>query len=111
MTDAAKIQKIKTSLLAIEQELKNLSLWSYGREKPIDSAFESVTPFCMDTMEFNQWLEFVLIPKMKEILKEQRKLPENVLIHTYAQEIYRGRWQEYKELIKILMEFDKIFSK
>ncbi|MGN1281458.1 MAG: YqcC family protein [Succinivibrio sp.] len=111
MNNIEKTEKLKSSLSAIEQELKKLNLWSFGKARPEDSAFESLIPFCMDTMDFHQWLEYVLIPRMRILVQEQRELPENVLIHTYAQEIYRGRWQEYKELIKILMEFDKIFEK
>lgn len=61
-------------------------------------------------MEFHQWLEFVLFPRMMEIVNSDNPLPQKVLIHTYAQEIYRGRWQEYKDLIKHLIEFDKIFE-
>ena len=61
-------------------------------------------------MEFHQWLEFVLIPRMKEILQnDEMPLPRDVKIHTFAQENYRGKWQEYKELIQSLIEFDKIF--
>ena len=61
-------------------------------------------------MEFHQWLEFVLFPRMMEIVNSDNPLPQKVLIHTYAQEIYRGRWQEYKKKKKTLIEFDKIFE-
>ena len=101
---------VSISLMKIQQELTKLNLWSNGENRPSDEAFLSTTPFCIDTMEFHQWLEFVLIPRMKEILQnDEMPLPRDVKIHTFAQENYRGKWQEYKELIQSLIEFDKIF--
>ncbi len=100
---------VKHALLAIEDELKRLQLWSYGKNRPKDEAFLSTTPFFMDTMKFHQWLEFVLIPRFSLIIENDEPLPSNVRIHPYAQEIYRGMWQEHKVLIQKLIEFDKLF--
>jgi len=47
---------------------------------------------------------------MIELVNSRAPLPKNVSIHPYAQEIYRGKWQEYKLLIQKLMEFDKLFK-
>lgn len=101
---------IKASLNSIQKELEALGLWSDGKNAPDKSAYKSTTPFYLDTMEFHQWLEFVLIPRMNQLLLQYGNLPENVNIHPYAQEIYRGKWQEYKELITKLREFDKLFN-
>jgi uncharacterized protein YqcC (DUF446 family) len=109
----SKLTKEATIILAlseIEKELKNLNLWADAEDRPSDEAFLSQTPFFMDTMEFHQWLQFVLIPKMIELVNSSAPLPKNVSIHPYAQEIYRGKWQEYKLLIQKLMEFDKLFQ-
>ncbi|MCI5576140.1 MAG: YqcC family protein [Succinivibrio sp.] len=110
MINFEKKYAIKSSLQQIEQELIALGLWSYGKNRPNDKAFLSTTPFFMDTMEFHQWLEFVLIPKITVLLETQEQLPANVQIHTFAQEVYRGKWHEYKQLITKLKEFDKLFG-
>lgn len=110
MNKISKKEQVVLSLSNIKTELDKLGLWSNGRNRPNEIAFLSGMPFCMNTMEFHQWIEFVLYPRMMEIVNSDNPLPERVLIHTYAQEIYRGRWQEYKDLIKTLMEFDKIFD-
>ncbi|MGN0902385.1 MAG: YqcC family protein [Succinivibrio sp.] len=102
--------EVLKALEGIEKALRNLSLWSDGKNRPKSTAFVSTTPFFMDTMDFHQWLEFVLIPRFRQMLQNHDPLPSKVNIHPYAQEIYRGRWQEYKELIQKLIEFDKLFE-
>ncbi len=109
MSNLTREEQIIKSLFEIEMALKSLKLWSDGKNRPEDKAFLSQTPFSMDTMEFHQWLEFVLIPRMLELVRNHEPLPLKVNIHPYAQEIYRGKWQEYKVLIQKLMEFDKLF--
>lgn len=102
--------QVVLALCNIEKALKQLNLWSDGKNRPSDEAFLSQTPFFLDTMSFEQWLEFVLIPRFYAMINNHEPLPKKIVIHTYAQEIYRGKWGEYKELITKLIEFDKIFS-
>lgn len=102
--------RIILAMSNIQIELKKLNLWSDGSNKPSNEAFLSNSPFFMDTMEFHQWLEFVLIPRFTLMVQNNEPLPQGVQIHPYAQEIYRGKWQEYKELITKLREFDKLFN-
>ena len=104
-TKLTRESKVVLALANIEKALKTLNLWSNGTNRPDESAFLSQTPFFLDTMSFEQWLEFVLIPRFYQIIRNQNKLPQ-----TYAMEIYRGKWQEYKELISSLTEFDKLFE-
>ncbi|MCI6938097.1 MAG: YqcC family protein [Succinatimonas hippei] len=106
-----KIEQIELALKEIELVMRKLNIWSDGKNRPDDRAFLSQSPFFLDTMNFEQWLEFVFVPRFYSLIESGSKLPENVVIHTYAQEFYRGRWQEYKELIQILMKFDKLFAK
>ena len=109
-TKLTRESNVVLALANIEKALNTLNLWSNGTNRPDESAFLSQTPFFLDTMSFEQWLEFVLIPRFYQIIRNQDKLPQKVVIHTYAMEIYRGKWQEYKELISSLTEFDKLFE-
>ena len=105
-----KYSQISKALLEIKAELISLGLWSYGDNKPESKAFLSTSPFFMDTMDFHQWLEFVLIPKISELIEQEALENFQCQIHTYAQEYYRGQWTEYKQLITKLKEFDKLFD-
>ncbi|SQA99718.1 Domain of uncharacterised function, DUF446 [Cedecea neteri] len=44
----------------IEQILRDHSLWQGLPPDP--TAFESTQPFCMDTLQPHEWLQWVLIP-------------------------------------------------
>src|SRR5690349_21150325 len=57
----------------IEQELRALNAWQ--AQSPPPEAFESETAFFADTMSFYQWLQFVLIPRVRTIVEQRGKFP------------------------------------
>ena len=105
-----KEQKIKDILLKLELELKDRDMWGGDERRPHESALNSKEPFCIDTLEFHQWLEYILIKKMHQIIDEKQELPGSVQIYPMAVEYYRGQWGEYRSLIDILRQFDEIFT-
>ncbi len=50
-------------LTALEHELQQRQLWQ--DILPPDEALASSEPFCVDTLTFPQWLQFIFIPKMR----------------------------------------------
>lgn len=97
-----------STLTAIEHELVRLELWE--EQPPAAAAFQSTTPFFADTMEFHQWLQFVLIPQFKMLIENDQPLPENVAIAPMAEVTYRDDLQSKATLIKLLHKFDSHFS-
>ena len=63
-------------LLLIERELRRLGWWA--ETAPSAEALASVEPFCVDTLSFDQWLQFVLIPRMEQLVVQQAPLPTSV---------------------------------
>jgi tRNA pseudouridine65 synthase len=57
----------------IESERRALNAWKL--EPPPASAFESQAAFLADTMTFYQWLQFVLLPRVREIVERRRQFP------------------------------------
>ncbi|MBX9599784.1 MAG: YqcC family protein [Bryobacteraceae bacterium] len=58
----------------IEAELKRIGLWS---SDPIpEDAYTYRGAFAMDTMSFEQWLQFVLLPSLREIAAENGRFPK-----------------------------------
>ncbi|MFY8326352.1 YqcC family protein [Pseudoalteromonas sp. ZZD1] len=71
-------QLIQSYLAQLESLLKQHQLW---QNEPIDAkALLSTTPFCHDTMAFEQWLQFVFIEKMAALVANQQPLPSNFAI-------------------------------
>ena len=71
--DIANTEKVSNTLERIEKELDMLGLWKIQR--PNISKFDSETPFCMDSMNFHEWLQFVLIERFREMIKTYGSLP------------------------------------
>lgn len=59
---------ITQELDRLEQQLKLLSLWGGEHKRPDVEALNSNTPFCMDTLEFHQWLEYVFLERFRQML-------------------------------------------
>lgn len=58
----------------IETELKRIGLWS---SDPLpESAYTYRGAFAMDTMSFEQWLQFILLPTLREIAAEDGRFPK-----------------------------------
>lgn len=108
LMDAKK--KIALILDDIEQELRQLGLWGGSGARPHYSAFESEIPFFLDTMDFHQWLEYVLIHNLRQMIASDKRLPETMLIHTVAEELYKDNLELYKNLIDHLFRLDSHFN-
>lgn len=62
----------------IERAMRELALWQI--EPPEDQAFESVEPFCIDTMKPEQWLQWVFIPRLYALSSHGSVLPSDSFI-------------------------------
>ncbi len=109
MTDEQnKVARVADSLLQIEIELRQLEVWE--SEPPSEEAFQSDKPFCLDTMEFTQWLQFVFVERMKILIENDHPLPEVSGIAPMAEEHFRGRPESGHRLIRELEKMDKLLS-
>lgn len=68
----------------IEQAMRNDKLWHATPPEP--EAFESKEPFSVDTMSADQWLQWVLIPRMYALLAAEAPLPTRFAITPYFEE-------------------------
>ena len=89
----------------IESELRRLDMWA--DQPPAMSAFTSTLPFCVDTMPLENWLQFVLIPKVESLLALDRTLPGPAGIAPIAEEAFKHN-HEALRLVRVLHEFDEL---
>lgn len=104
----ARILAIADHLLLIEHELHKQGWWA--SEPPSAQAMASTTPFAVDSMNFDQWLQWIFLPKMKQILESGAALPNASGILVMAETVYVDRPQESRELRRLLAEFDQLIS-
>ncbi|MGC3837302.1 YqcC family protein [Moritella viscosa] len=96
-------------LVAIEVELKNTALWH--DVTPSAEAFASTTPFCVDTMPFTDWLQFIFLVKMKQLVVIQIPLPNKMAIHPMAEEAFKAVPADTRELLALILSFDQLLNK
>jgi uncharacterized protein YqcC (DUF446 family) len=83
-------EQLTSVLRSLQQAMDNIGHWS---ELGISSeALASQQPFCLDTMNFSQWLQFVFIPKIQVLIDTQQELPRLLKgqgIEPMAREFYK----------------------
>ncbi|MBE8168114.1 MAG: YqcC family protein, partial [Shewanella sp.] len=77
-----KVTAVKNMLVDIEHSLKQQQLWS--DTQPSVEALDSTTPFACDVMAFEQWLQFIFLPKMHWFIDNEQPLPTKVAIAPMA---------------------------
>jgi uncharacterized protein YqcC (DUF446 family) len=104
----ARFPEVAEHLLLIERELRALGWWS--EESPDEQALSSPEPFSVDTLEFEQWLQWIFLPRMKLILEHDLALPNASGIREMAEMVYATRERETRSLRQLLAQFDQLIT-
>jgi uncharacterized protein YqcC (DUF446 family) len=88
----------------LEATLRRMRLWS--DEPPSSLSLASEQPFCFDTLDFSEWLQWRLIPRMRRILAGDGDLPTQSAIHPYAEDCIEGPSADRTELLALIDRFD-----
>jgi uncharacterized protein YqcC (DUF446 family) len=70
----------------------------------------SQEPFCVDTLEFAEWLQWIFLPRMKQLIEAGDELPAVSGILPMAEIVYQERGFETRALLVALGEFDRLIS-
>ena len=102
--------KVADQLLLIERELRIQGWWD--DVSPSHVALSSVEPFSVDTLEFEQWLQWIFLPRMKIILEQGLPLPNASGIQEMAEMVFASRSVQGKDrqLQVLLKEFDSLIT-
>ena len=74
-------KQVRQILEDIEQVMRDDKLWH--ATPPDAEAFESKEPFSVDTMSAEQWLQWVLVPRMYALLAAGSPMPTRFAITPY----------------------------
>ncbi len=102
-----KVTTVKNMLVDIEHNLKQQQLWS--DTFPSAEALASSTPFACDVMAFEQWLQFIFLPKMRWLVDNEQPLPTKISVAPMAEHT----WQHKKALaplIILITEMDSLLN-
>lgn len=94
--------------MAIETELRALSLWE--GDPPAAEDLLSDQPFCCDTLAFPQWLQWILLPRMWQIVEQGGPYPLRCGIYVYAEEWVRQEGIDGLALLRLMRRFDALIE-
>ena len=100
---------LSSQLLAVENTLREMNLWS--EVAPSAEALSSDQPFSMDTLAFYEWLQFIFLPRMSQLIASAGPLPENCSISPMAEEYFSGMSPQASRLIELLNSIDEVLSR
>lgn len=106
MTDNLQ-QQVWSHLDQLEQILKSLELWQ--DTPPSEKALQSQQPFCVDTLSFDQWLQWVFIERMKLLIANRQPLPQKSAVLPMAEVVYANK-SGMDDLLKVLKSVDDLFG-
>ncbi len=96
-------------ILNIEAEMRKIALWDLS--PPTDAALHSLAPFCHDTLQFYQWLQWVFLPKMKMAIETENDMPSSSDIFPLAEYRLKKSGQNCQQLLSYILQFDRLISK
>ncbi len=99
-----KQQCVDQLLQQLEHSLKALNLWS--DTSPSVTALASCQPFCIDTLTFPQWLQFVLLVRIRALLVAGLPLPVVSGIAPMAEEYVKPLGGDTNALVTLLQQLD-----
>ncbi|WEJ71462.1 YqcC family protein [Pseudomonas sp. PSE14] len=103
-----RLPAIADQLLLIEQEMRGIGLW--GSETPSPERLSSHEPFCVDTLALEEWLQWIFLPRMKQIVESGADLPAASGIREIAEEAYATEGARVLRLLEALGEFDRLIT-
>lgn len=92
----------QTKLAQIASELKQTGLWS--ATAPSVEAMASTAPFACDLMPFEQWLQFIFIPRMQALIDAGQALPSQIAIAPMAEHL----WSEQAALAPLISTLNEL---
>jgi uncharacterized protein YqcC (DUF446 family) len=95
-------------LAELAAELEQLGLWS--TQPPSAEALASRQPFCVDTLRFEQWLQFVFMPRVEGLLRAGQCLPGKCDITPMAEQSYAQSDLPLARLLALLTSLDTVLS-
>jgi uncharacterized protein YqcC (DUF446 family) len=91
----------------IEAEMKAIGCWS--EQALPEAAYDFHQAFARDTMSFTQWLQYVLIPRVRQIVADQDDFPARCRVGVQAIREFDGDARA-SGLTALLIEFDALLD-
>ncbi|TVP90225.1 MAG: YqcC family protein [Pseudomonadaceae bacterium] len=97
-------QQLRQQLAQLEQVLRQLGLWSSQAPEP--AAIASQLPFCADTLAFEEWLQWVFLPRLQGMLDQAQPLPSQCGLRPMGEQSLLHLGRRRVDLLRLLEQID-----
>jgi uncharacterized protein YqcC (DUF446 family) len=104
------MDKYRHSMLLLEKleaVLHNADQWE--SVPPSNAALASTEPFAVDTLSCSQWLQWIFIPKMTQIIVLKQPLPQHFELTPYVEEAMKND-SGVNIILGVTRELDNLFK-
>ena len=101
-------RRLADLLIAVERELRLMQLWEL--QSPSPEALASVAPFAVDQLSFSQWLQFLFLPRIYEMIETSAPLPDSCSIAPMAEEFFKVEQRDSAAIILKLAAIDRLIT-
>ena len=101
---------LRQQLQQLEAEMRAASLWS--AQPPSAEAMASTMPFMYDTLQIEQWLQWVFVPRLHALLDANAALPGNCSVQPLAEHEWNSRMPNgtHAQALALLAQIDATLS-
>ena len=101
---------LRQQLQQLEAALRTASLW--GAQPPSEQAMASTMPFMYDTLQVEQWLQWVFLPRLHALLDAGAALPTSCSVQPLAEHEWNHRFPNggHAQALQLLAEIDATLS-
>ncbi len=100
--------RLNELLRALECEMRDQGRWE--QRAPSAKALASTQPFAVDTLSFDQWLQWVFIRQLRRMLSMRLPLPSDCAVCPMAEAVYGADDADGERLRAILAKVDALLS-
>jgi uncharacterized protein YqcC (DUF446 family) len=102
------IAEVAAAADRVEAAMREAGMW---QDAPLDPAqYDFRMAFAMDTMAFSQWLQFVFLPRVREIVAGGGSLPGASNVAAQAVREFDGMQDSAGPVLDALIAFDALFD-
>ncbi|MDG0970236.1 MAG: YqcC family protein [Porticoccaceae bacterium] len=103
-----KHNQLKLLLDELEIQLRDTNQWSNQPLPP--ETLISDQPFALDKLNFNQWLQFLFVPRLQTLCIEQLDFPQTSSVAPMAEEFYAVYKVDGTKITSILAHIDHLIT-
>lgn len=106
---SSQYQALRQQLEQLEAELRTASLWAVV--PPSEEALASTLPFMYDTLQIEEWLQWVFVPRLHALMDGGLPLPGECSIQPLAEHEWTRRALLQRDAaLRVLAQIDATLS-